>query len=167
MWATLCMRCMPAVLRRLYHYISARQAVGSACDLLFYITALPSILFWTLLQLSPHTTSSPLCSSPCSPRSALLFGFLCQPVQFRAILTDSQTLSGGAGWCAHYRNRLLAHMKVLSEHPTVALIRKTKACMWSDSYCSTYKHVWDVNKKILPRLGGPICKIYRDLMGNA
>lgn len=126
MWARWCMRCMPAVLWRLYHYISARQAVGSACDLLFYITALPSILSWTLLRLSPRTTSSPLCSSPCSPRfPALLFGFLCQPVLFRAIFTDSQTLSGGAGWCVHYRNRLLAH---ISEHcsSTIKHLREMK-----------------------------------------
>lgn len=35
------MRCMPAVLRKLHHYISEWQAVGSACDLPFYITVLP------------------------------------------------------------------------------------------------------------------------------
>lgn len=32
---------MPAVLLGLHHHISGWQAVGSACDLLFYVTALP------------------------------------------------------------------------------------------------------------------------------
>lgn len=41
LWARFSTRCMPAVLCMLHHYISAWRAVRSACDLLFYITALP------------------------------------------------------------------------------------------------------------------------------
>lgn len=57
-----CMRCMPAGLCMLHHYISAWPAVRSAWSLLFYITALPfSFLLSALLWLCPHTT--PFCSS--------------------------------------------------------------------------------------------------------
>lgn len=164
MWARLCMRCMPAVLCRLYHYISARQAVGSACDLLFYITALP---FYSLLDsppaLSPHHLLSTLQLSMLSmfPSSALWISLPTCAVPSKFLLTHKRW-SGGDGWLAGAyvtETDSLVRMKVLSEHysstvihkthgaqqPTVALIRKTKACMWSESYYSTYKHVWDVN----------------------
>ena len=60
---------MPAGLCRLHHYISAWPAVRSAWGFIFYITALPfsPLLLSALLWLCPRTTSSLLCSSPCSP----------------------------------------------------------------------------------------------------
>lgn len=75
MWGS--MRCMPAGLCRLHHYITAWPAVRSAWGLLFYITAIPisSLLLFALLWLCPHITSSPR-----SPHFHICScGFLCQP----------------------------------------------------------------------------------------
>lgn len=158
MQARLCMRCMPAVLCRLYHYISARQAAGSACDLLFYITALPSILFWTLSGSLPTPPPLRCAALRVSQLSSLDFSAnTCSSEQF--LLTHCQaklagvyiTETGGLLTWRSFQNtaaplsNICGKLKDVRRHPTVAF-RKTKACMWSDSYWSTYKHVWHVNK---------------------
>lgn len=150
-WAAESVRCMPAGLCRLHHYISAWPAVRSAWGLLFYITALPfSSLVGSPLALSPHHLLSTLQLSVLSTFPSLLCGFLCQHRPFRTI---SYWLTNVVRWSwlartsqpfkKHYSSTVThACMKLSTPCQTSnALEKKIPLVSWLLLYIHTLMHV--------------------------
>ena len=149
------------------------RLLGQREVLLFYITAFPfsSLLLSALLCLCPHTTSSTLCSSLCSPHSHLCSVDFSASPSFRAILTDSQTLSGGSGWPVHYTNSLSAPISALLKHHGSTVIHicmklNTHSSAGHLSHTHAHTHTHTRTQMPLPGHGGPICRICQDLTGN-
>lgn len=111
-------RCMPAGLRRLHHYISAWPAVRSAWDLLFYITALPfASLVGSPLALSSHHLLSTLQLYMLSTFLSLLCGFHCQP----SLLSNFYWFTNAVRWswlaCTLHKQPARSHHSPLKNTP--------------------------------------------------